>query len=401
MLNELTPAAAWRRVVEHAIAERVDAVVLAGDVVESSNARYEAFGHLEQGVGRLVAAGVDVCAVAGNHDVETLPRLARQISGFHLLGEGGCWEEHEITQGSRTVVRLLGWSFPAPRHDVSPFDEPPQLREGEAPLVGLLHCDLSGSERAYAPVRRAEFDPWPVSAWLLGHVHKPSIEADSHPLGYLGSLVGLDPGEPGYHSAWLLCVGGVGPPLLSRVPLSPLRWERLNLDVSALAEPEKELHPVLVDALRGRAKWLGGELAGTRAMGVRVTLSGRSPALRALRAEVERLMSQALIFPVGETLAFVEKIINDARAEHPLDLLAQGNDPPALLAQDLQALHVGGAPAADLLAQAARSLRALVQQPVFRWLDSPQLDEEELRRWLIRAGEAALDELLTQKEPVK
>ena len=88
---ELTPAAAWRRVVDRTIAMRADALVLAGDVVESENARFEAFGPLHDGVRRLVEAGVAVFAVAGNHDVEALPRLARSIEAFRLIGPNGTW----------------------------------------------------------------------------------------------------------------------------------------------------------------------------------------------------------------------------------------------------------------------------------------------------------------------
>ena len=84
--QQLGPAAAWRNVVEYAQAEAVDCVVLAGDLVEADNARFEAFGHLQRGVQELVAADIEVCAVSGNHDVEILPRLAEAIPGFHLIG---------------------------------------------------------------------------------------------------------------------------------------------------------------------------------------------------------------------------------------------------------------------------------------------------------------------------
>ena len=54
---ELTPAAAWRSTVDWAVAHDVDAVVLAGDVVESDNARFEAYGRLREGAERLLRGG--------------------------------------------------------------------------------------------------------------------------------------------------------------------------------------------------------------------------------------------------------------------------------------------------------------------------------------------------------
>ena len=77
--RELTPEAALGAAVDRAIAEGVDAVVFAGDVVESTNARFEAIRPLEAAVRRLAEAGIPVLGVAGNHDVEALPRLAGRI----------------------------------------------------------------------------------------------------------------------------------------------------------------------------------------------------------------------------------------------------------------------------------------------------------------------------------
>src|SRR5262245_1795132 len=99
--SELGPAAAWKRCTAFAIAERVDAVLLAGDVVESANRFFEAFGVLERGVRELEAAGIRTIGVAGNHDVEVLPRLADEIAGFHLLGRGGRWESVEVARDGR------------------------------------------------------------------------------------------------------------------------------------------------------------------------------------------------------------------------------------------------------------------------------------------------------------
>ena len=51
--EDLTPAAALKLSVDFAIAQNVDAVLFAGDVVESANARFEAILPLEQNIRRL------------------------------------------------------------------------------------------------------------------------------------------------------------------------------------------------------------------------------------------------------------------------------------------------------------------------------------------------------------
>ena len=52
--NDLSPAAALTMSVDFAIEQKVDAVLFAGDVVESTNDRFEAIPPLEKNVRRLI-----------------------------------------------------------------------------------------------------------------------------------------------------------------------------------------------------------------------------------------------------------------------------------------------------------------------------------------------------------
>ena len=108
--EELGPTGAWARVVEEAIEIRVDAVALAGDVVEKENDFFEAYRELHRGVVRLTASGIRVLGVVGNHDVSVLPRLAEQIEAFELLGRGGQWQSTRLEANGETVT-LWGWSL--------------------------------------------------------------------------------------------------------------------------------------------------------------------------------------------------------------------------------------------------------------------------------------------------
>ncbi|MFS8609653.1 MAG: metallophosphoesterase, partial [Gammaproteobacteria bacterium] len=72
------PSEVLERIVRYATESRIDAVVLAGDVVEHDYDFFEAYRDLRGTVGRLLAAGIRVLAVAGNHDTVVLPRLAGQ-----------------------------------------------------------------------------------------------------------------------------------------------------------------------------------------------------------------------------------------------------------------------------------------------------------------------------------
>src|SRR5690606_1898120 len=142
--------------------------------LEDEHDYFEAYGDLRSGVEELVAAGITVLAVSGNHDVEVLPRLARAVPRLVLLGEGGRWESHTLDDGE-TTANVVGWSFPTSSVPTSPLaalaatlaDLPPMT------TIGLLHCDRDQSVSNYAPVTSVELAAAGVDLWLLGHVHRP------------------------------------------------------------------------------------------------------------------------------------------------------------------------------------------------------------------------------------
>ncbi|MGH0035607.1 MAG: metallophosphoesterase family protein [Myxococcota bacterium] len=400
---ELTPAATWRRTVDHACAlaeepEGLAALVLAGDVIESLEDRFGAFPHLESGVRRLVEAGVPVYGVAGNHDVQALPRLADRIPEFHLLGRGGRWERVSPCPG----VDLVGWSFPQRVVRENPLaDYAPASSDG-AVTLGVLHCDLDGGHSSYAPVTRGELEAAPADAWLLGHVHAPSSLEGPRPIGYLGSLVGLDPGEPGPHGPWLVEVDAAGRVRARQLALAPLRWERavLRLDEAALCEAAGD-PASLADALQDRATRLLRELrerAQTgglvpRVMGVRLAIEGTTR----FREAVRDLCADPAAWPVvsaEDVHLFTEKIEDRTRPAVDLEALARGTDPPALLARRLLEVEQGRFDEA-----LARRLEGVRDDVRFRDLseEARREDARATRERTLRVGLATLESLLAQR----
>lgn len=408
--RELTPEAALARCVDLAVAERVDAVLFAGDVVESTNARFEAMVPLEESVRRLVDGGIEVIAVAGNHDVEALPRLAALIDGFTLLGAGGRWEARTIPKDQSPVVQVVGWSFGEERVRHSPAAEllkqPPALPSPPVPRIGLLHADLDASGGYYAPVRQAELDDTGYGAWLLGHIHKPSIEGLSatgtRPCGYLGSLVGLDFSETGPHGPWLVEVSREGGIACRQIPLAPLRWERVTVRVDGL-EHADDVHDRLMSEAESLVRRLGEVGFLPRAIGLRVHLTGTAGCYDGLRRWIEGEAWRSMGRVVDGTGVFFCEVV-DAMAP-PLDLeaIASGDDPAALVAQRLLMLERDDDRSRILLAEARAELNGtageLLWQPVqeHRHAADP-LSDGALRDVLLRAGRAVLSAMIAGRE---
>lgn len=411
---DLTPAATLRLAVDFAIGQKVDAVLFAGDVVESTNARFEAMLPLEDSVRRLLDAGTEVIAVAGNHDVDALPRLQELIGGFRLLGVGGRWEAVTLSRSGAPFAQVVGWSFGEQRVRQSPvaslLREPLPEPATPVPRIGLLHCDLGASGGYYAPIRQTELDDTGFQAWLLGHIHKPSYEGLSaadgtRPCGYLGSLVGLDPSETGPHGPWLLKFATDGGIESEQVPLAPLRWEDADISVDGIDYAE-DLEDRLLAALPRHVEAIAESGSLPQVLGLRIRLTGSSPAYGEIRKWVETRDPHALGRRVDGTVVFVNRIVDAMQLHLDLKHIASGDDPAALLAQRLLLLGQRDEGSKPLLDRARERLGEIAREDFWIPVDERRnatdtLSDDSLRDVLLRSGRTALSAMLSDRETAK
>ena len=407
--EELTPAAALNAAVEFAIKQKADAVLFAGDVVESTNARFEAILPLEKNIRRLLDAGIQVIAVAGNHDVVALPRLAALIDGFKVLGAGGQWESQIITKNQQPVAEIVGWSFKERFVRQSPLAqllaEPLEPVSSTIPRIGLLHADLDASRGHYAPIRQIELDNTGYDAWLLGHIHKPSLQNSlasgaAAPSGYLGSLVGLDPSETGPHGPWLIKVSGHGDLQLEQVPLAPLRWEILSVSVDGLEYVEDVPAKILGEAQKF-VRQLSEAGTAPRALGLRVRLEGASHQYGEICQKVYAGEWNMLGRVIDDTAVFFNKIIDSMELQLDLTEIAAGDDPAALMAQRVLLLQSGDDRSAALFDEARAELSNVTREDQWLPLHDQRsaldpLSDDSLREILLQAGRAALHAMLSE-----
>lgn len=390
----------WERFVETAINREVDVVVLTGDIVDSENEMYEAFGALERGVQRLLDGGIEIVAVAGNHDHDAFPRLVRGIDadGLHLLGQGGTWEEVQVDARNGKSVRFVGWSFPQATVLSSPLDDL-EIAESDEPTIGLLHCKAGSGEGQYAPVRQDALARAPVDAWLLGHIHAPNDHRESGQLQlYPGSLQPLDPGEPGTHGAWLIDVS-VQDATAEQIPLASLRYEETAVDVSD-CETGDDVEETVLRTLRESAAKLGEQFPDLLHVAHRLRFEGRTALHREI-AETLREMVGTVRREVDDVSATIESFKLNTRPDHDLYELARTDDPPGVLAQLLLKLENGDVEderVQRILREASKATSEVHESSRYEPLrrDSETREppgREDLRSMLYQQGLLLLDEL--------
>jgi DNA repair protein SbcD/Mre11 len=405
-----TAAGAWLDIVNFALAQRVDAVLLAGDLVDEQNRFFEASGPVNQGIHLLREAEIPIVAVSGNHDYEITHRVAAAAGRDHLvvLGRGGNWERHTIRDAAgRPVLHVDGWSFPSPRFAESPLATYSlEAPNDDAPLVGLLHCDLNATVSHYAPVPHSALAGGDHAAWVLGHIHTPALR-ETHggaSVLYPGSPLPLDPGEPGGHGVWLMELAPGQPPAFQRFVLSPVRYETVHVDLTGLADEDLVRSSIVAAVLERLDGALGDSGGRLEVLCCRLRLHGRTP----LHGRLEEIVRRAddLEPTLGDARAVIDsRRIIDTLPALDLEDLARGRDAAARLAQVLLALESGDADVDGTLLEPIRRAEAEVAgRPHYQRLrgggdpDRPAEAGARLRVLLKQQAALLLDGIMSQKE---
>ncbi len=190
--RETDVAVAFSRAIDGVIAERPDAVLVAGDLFHSVRPTNSAILHAVREFGRLHRAlpGAPIVVIAGNHDT---PRSTDTVSIFGLLPEVGVMVAQDAAQ--RLVFPDLDLSVLAVPHQALFGEQRPGLEPSgtERHQVLMIHGEvpgLFGEDRSIADAGGALLSDADLSgAWsyvALGHYHVQHQVRDR--VWYAGSL---------------------------------------------------------------------------------------------------------------------------------------------------------------------------------------------------------------------
>jgi hypothetical protein len=328
----LSGHSAWEAIVQKAVDLKVEALVLAGDVVEKDNAWFEAYGPLLKGLEKLHDANIEVFAVAGNHDAKVFPRLAKEGKHIHMLGLGEKWESIDYKG-----VRFVGWSFKGNAYRDNPFDSyDTSLKDFPGARLGILHCDVDSQIGGmYASVPSSQFPLSGVPLWVLGHIHAKRQVGNN--LGfYCGSPYALDSSETGDHGVYLLETMGENswkePVFLS---LSPWQFCDCEVNLEGIASTD-DLMSYIGNALRdiGKEKVEEGYLGD---MYCRLVFVGTVPTDFDLQAALPPEGLESLDIPNenGASIRVQSSFVDNTEFVVDLESLSKGVGPIALLAKQL------------------------------------------------------------------
>jgi len=334
----------WNRIVDWAIKNGVDVLVLTGDIVDQNNRYFEAIGPLQSGFEKLKRADIAVYMVAGNHDYNVLPQITdpEKYDNVHLLGFNEEWEIKTFSKNGEKI-QFVGWSFPNKHVSEDPISKFNVTEiDTNITTIGLLHGDVDNPESKYAPIDSNNFLNKSVDVWILGHIHKPRILRESEPhVCYPGSPHSLSSKEQGIHGPLLLTIEKKDDIHLKRVPLSPIRYENIIIDITNTTD-ERSLRDTVTSELLNNANTKIEELQGVSFLIYDVSLEGQHTNIRDIETWVFPIVDDYDQEIDTETKLSVRKVIVNARAKlENIEELAKQSSPAGVLAKTIVALQKG------------------------------------------------------------
>ncbi|QDV37353.1 metallophosphoesterase family protein [Tautonia plasticadhaerens] len=227
---------ALERLVNLAIEQRVDFVLIAGDLYDGDWRDYNTGLFLRRTLGRLSEAGIPVYIIAGNHDAEN--RMTRSLSmpeGVKLLAT----DRPETVRVDSLDVAVHGQGFATPAVTIDLSASYPDPVRG-CLNVGMLHTCVAGAEghERYAPCAVDGLRAKGYDYWALGHIHLRHEVHDDPPIAFPGNLQGRHVRETGPKGCLIVDLEPGQGARSTFHRLDVMRWEVLDLDASGLSHPD-------------------------------------------------------------------------------------------------------------------------------------------------------------------
>lgn len=222
---------AFARIVDIAIDESVDFVVIAGDLYDQESRSVRANQFAVEQFERIGERGIPCYLTYGNHDpLGSRSELLDLPDNVHVFDH----EEVEIVDyplEGPTEARIIGHSYRSSSDSRSMYEQftPP---DQSIPNIGVLHTGLDPDAGKYAPCSETDLrGKEGIHYWALGHIHHPRIYHGTPTLAYPGIPQSRDVTEPAVGGCYIVEVETNREPQLEFVSTSPVIWQVRTVNI--------------------------------------------------------------------------------------------------------------------------------------------------------------------------
>ncbi len=327
---------AFENLVNLAIEEAVDFVVIAGDLYDGDWKDYSTGLFFRGQMVRLQAKNIPVYLIAGNHDAASVISKKLGLPGnVHVFST----RTTESVEVPGHPVLIHGRGFPHRAVPENLAKDYPAAVAGRFNL-GLLHTSLNGrpGHDTYAPCSEQDLRGKGYGYWALGHIHQPEVISEDPWIVFAGNCQGRHAREAGPRGCRLVTVNdALEVEGADWWPLDVVRWQVLEVDLAGVEEDS--------EALRRVGERLGhavGEAEG-RLVAARIVLKGATRLHGELHRDPQRWRAEltARAQDSGEAVVWIERVRVETTPLYDLAKLAERDDLTRIVLETLAHARVG------------------------------------------------------------
>lgn len=351
-VNEIRSATrrAFDNLIDLAIDEEVDFVLLAGDIYDGDWKDYNTGLYFVERMVRLREAGIRVFMVAGNHDAASqITKHLRLPENVKMFATNK--PERIVLDDLGVAIYGQGFANRAVTEDIS-LD----YHQGDPQYfnIGLLHTCLDGKpgHEPYAPCTVDGLRSKGYQYWALGHVHNREEVSQEPWIVFPGNIQGRHIRELGPKGCTLVTVESGDVVEVEHRDLDVMRWSLCELDVSA-SETVDDIYEQVREGLQSAL-----DAAEGRPVAVRLILQGACSAHSTLHADRERWIQEYRALATGQGGAgiWLEKVSIKTTPSISIDKVLDRDDALSGLLRAIRDVELG-ASALDELADEVSALR--------------------------------------------
>lgn len=225
----------FKKIVDTALKEEVDFVLIVGDLFDSENRTLRAEVFLKEQFKRLEKEQIFVYVSHGNHDPLT-EKITNDWPNNVSVFSNRVETYQAITKDGETIF-IHGFSY---QHDTSyenKIDEFPSSQGKKGIHIGMLHGTYSKSSTKdrYTEFILEDLNQKLYHYWALGHIHERQELSDMPPIHYPGNIQGRHFGEQGPKGC-LLVEGDHLRLNATFIPTQQIRFEEATINTDKVSK---------------------------------------------------------------------------------------------------------------------------------------------------------------------
>jgi exonuclease SbcD len=312
---------AFNKIITIALENKVDFVLIAGDIYDSENKSLQAQFRFREGLTRLLEHGIPSYIVYGNHDpLDSWSATLKEIDGVNVFGDEV--ECKYFKKNGDILAKIYGVSFASSDIRDNLALKFPEV-DGDIPCIGLLHTNVGGRlDDPYSPCTVEDLNSKGMDYWALGHVHGYEIIKKANPaIVYPGCPQSRNATETGEKGCCLVTLSpGIEPDILF-INTDFVRYAQENLDISSCSVIDE-----IMDSIIAQCHDISTGFKGCHAI-IRLSLSGRTILHNELKKEgtvqdITDKIRKAL--EKRKPLIWLEKISLNTAKPYDVDALRKG-----------------------------------------------------------------------------